>query len=92
MVTLQSRPRRRERVLAQRAAETVVVLDPDSGHYFSLDDVGALVWELCDGTRDLGQIAALVCEEYDAALATAESDVLELAAELSSVELIDCDA
>ena len=92
MVTLYSRPRRSERALAQRAAETVVLLDPDSGQYYALDEVGAMVWELCDGSRDLGEIAALVCEEYDASLATAEADVVELVADLASAELIECHA
>ena len=39
-----------------------------SGEYFTLDEVGGRVWELCDGTRSIDEIATIVTEEYDAPL------------------------
>ncbi|HEX8849070.1 MAG TPA: pyrroloquinoline quinone biosynthesis peptide chaperone PqqD [Gemmatimonadaceae bacterium] len=82
------RPSRKTRVLTQRAADTVVLLDPDSGEYFSLDDVGGRIWELCDGTRTVAEIAAILGTEYDADAAAIEDDVSELLAGLEEASLL----
>ena len=82
------RPSRKTRVLTQRAADTVVLLDPDSGEYFSLDDVGGRIWELCDGTRTVAEIAAILSTEYDADAADIEDDVSELLAGLEDASLL----
>ena len=79
---------RSERILAQQAADTVVLLDPDSGQYFTLDDVGARVWELSDGTRSVSQLVEILCAEYDAPASTIHADVLELLAELADERLV----
>ena len=88
---LDSRPKPRERVIAQSAADTIVVLAPDSGEYYALSEVGARVWDLCDGTRTVAELVALLSEEYDAPRAAIESDVLELLTELAHEQLV-CDA
>lgn len=82
------RLRPRDRVLAQRAADAVVLLDLDAGTYFSLDEVGARVWELCDGTRSAGDVVAVVQDEYDAPAAVVASDVLALLDELTGERLL----
>src|SRR5205085_2317369 len=56
MIDARSRPRRRERVLTQAAAGTVVLLDLDSGQYYSLDEVSARVWDLCDGEHGVDEL------------------------------------
>jgi Coenzyme PQQ synthesis protein D (PqqD) len=82
------RLRPRDRVLAQRAAEAVVLLDLDAGTYFSLDEVGARVWELCDGTRRAADVVALIQEEYDAPPEVVAADVLALLGELTGERLL----
>jgi hypothetical protein len=84
-------PRRGGQVLCQRVAETVVLLDPVSGSYFSLDDVGAHIWELCDGSHDVGEIAASVCSVYAASPEIVRTDVVELLAELAAEGLLGDD-
>ena len=59
---------RRDRVLAQRVEGQAVLLDIQSGEYFSLNDVGGRVWELCDGTRTVAEVADTICSEYDVAV------------------------
>ncbi|NUO62570.1 MAG: PqqD family protein [Gemmatimonadaceae bacterium] len=88
----ETRPRRNPRVLTQRAGELVVLLDPDSGEYFSLDDVGGRIWELCDGTRTIGEIAVAIGEEYDADPAAIEADAAELLAGLGEASLLGAGA
>jgi hypothetical protein len=89
MIGVASQPRRREGVLAQRVDQTTVLLDPRPGEYFSLDEVGSRIWDLCDGTRTPAAIAEVICEEYDAGPATVQADVLELLADLAGAGLLE---
>jgi coenzyme PQQ biosynthesis protein PqqD len=91
MVTMSSRPRQGARVLSQRAEDTVVLLVPDSGEYFSLDELGGRIWELCDGTRTVEQIAERITEEYEAPAPVIRADVVALLEDLASAELMTTD-
>lgn len=88
IVNLESRPGKPEHVLARRTEDSLVVLNPQSGQYYALDDVGARVWELCDGRRSVSELVAILCGEYDAAAATVQEDVLELLADLAEEDLV----
>ena len=81
-------PKRRERVLTQRIEEAVVLLDADSGKYYSLDEVGGRMWDLCDGTRTLRQLVTVICEEYEASVKVVEADITELLTELTGESLV----
>jgi pyrroloquinoline quinone biosynthesis protein D len=76
-------------VLSQHAGDTTVLLDPDGGEYFALDAVGCRVWELCDGSRSLEEIADVLAEEYDAPRDEIMTDVSALVAELDAATLIE---
>ena len=78
-------------MLSQRVAETVVLLDPMSGCYFTLDNVGAHVWELCDGSHDVEAIVASVCSAYEAPPQIVRTDVVELLGELAAEGLLGDD-
>jgi hypothetical protein len=84
----QSRPRRRDGVLAQTAGDTVLLLTGDTGEYFTLNDVGGRIWELADGTRTVTDIAAVICAEYEAPLDLIEADTLEVLDELAGEGLV----
>ncbi|MEJ7583166.1 MAG: PqqD family protein [Acidimicrobiales bacterium] len=78
----------RDRVLAKASGGSLVLLDIDSGNYFSTNDVGALVWELSDGTRSVSVIVAAIAAEYEVELDVVESDVMELVDELVAESLL----
>lgn len=80
--------KRREGVLAQEAKGRTVLLCLDDGSYYATDEVGGLVWELCDGERTLGEVAAAVGDEFDAPPETVMADVLEFVVELESEGLL----
>ena len=69
-----------------------VLLDPASGLYYSLDDVGGRIWELCDGSRLTSEVVAAIQEEYNAPPETIEADVLALLGELVDEKLVAEDA
>ena len=85
---IDDRPLRDERVVWRRGDEGVVILNPNDGQYFSLDEVGGRIWELCEGGRSVAEIAAALAEEYDAEAAVLAADALELLAELKEAGLV----
>ena len=83
-----SRPVRRDDVLAQAAGDTVILLTPDSGEYFTLNEVGGRIWELADGSRSVADIAGVLVEEYEAPLEDIQADALDILDELAEVQLV----
>ena len=88
MITLQSQPRQKERILSQRSKENLILLGLDDGQYYALNRVGGRVWQLCDGTRTVSEIVSILCEEFAAPAATIELDVLELLEDLANGNLV----
>jgi hypothetical protein len=88
MMSSNTRLQRRQHILKQEAAGTVVLLDMNDGRYFALDGVGGRVWDLCDGSRTLSEIAAVIGEEYDAPMETIERDLAELISDLTHEDLV----
>jgi hypothetical protein len=89
MSSVPHHPLRAPHIIGRRVEETFVLLNVRSGAYFTLDEVGGRIWELCDGTRSAGDIAAILAADYDAPPATIEQDVLELVAELRREAMLD---
>jgi pyrroloquinoline quinone biosynthesis protein D len=88
VTALAGRLRRQDGVLMQEAQGQTVLLRLDDGGYYALDEVGALIWELCDGQRSLGDVVAALCAEFDAPEATVAADVLEFVGELRHEQLL----
>jgi hypothetical protein len=61
--------------------EAVLVL-PDKGEIKVLNEVGARIWSLADGSRTVRTIAASICDEFAVDLTTAEADTLAFASDL----------
>jgi pyrroloquinoline quinone biosynthesis protein D len=85
---IDSRPTRRSNVLTQETSDALVLLDPNGGAYFSLNEVGSRVWHLCDGTRTVADVVGVLADEFDAPSETIREDVLELLEELAAERLV----
>lgn len=88
MIQLQDRPSHADQVIAQETSGTLVLLSIPSGQYYSLNELGARVWKLCDGTRTVAEIIELIGKEYDAPLDRIRDDVIALLRELGSERLV----
>lgn len=88
LVIMLERFARNPRILVQQVSEQTVLLNPTDGRYFALDDVGSRVWELCDGSLTVAQMAARIHEEYDAPISVIETDVIELVTEFRNEQLV----
>lgn len=53
-------------VISQTSGESLVLFHMSSGKYYSLNELGARIWELCDGSRPFSEIVGLIEAEYDA--------------------------
>lgn len=68
-----------------------VLLDLDSGSYFSLNKVGTLVWGLFNDGKSVREAVSAVCGAYEVDEKEALSDVIDLASRLMSENLIQKD-
>ena len=84
--------RRENGVLAQSAQGQTVLLRLEDGGYYALDEVGAIIWDLCDGHRTVSEVVAALCAEFDAPEETVQADVLEFIADLRREHLLAVEA
>jgi hypothetical protein len=61
--------------------EAVLVL-PEQGKVKVLNEVGGRIWELVDGSRTVGEIVHLICQEFEVAEAIVQADTLAFVSEL----------
>ncbi|HTP10131.1 MAG TPA: PqqD family protein [Anaerolineae bacterium] len=87
-LTLNSYPAPAEHVRGRRLEYEAVVVLPDQGQVKVLNEVGAQIWALVDGSRSVREIAVAVCREYDVPSAVAEADTLKFLTELQQKGLI----
>jgi hypothetical protein len=78
MINHESCPKRGNQVVAQKAAHELLLLNMEDGNYYSLNETGGRIWELCDGNRTVSQVVATLAAEYEVPYSTLESDVIEL--------------
>ncbi len=87
-LTLNSYPAPSEHARGRRLEHEAVIVLPDRGEVKVLNEVGAQIWTLADGTRSVRDIAAALCVEYEVPPAEAEADTLTFLAELQQKGLI----
>ncbi|MFI5349994.1 MAG: PqqD family protein [Elusimicrobiota bacterium] len=72
----------------RRVEDEVVILDLDSSDYFSLNDVGALIWERLGKGETSEQILDSVCGEFDVAPEKALKEMQALVKQLTGKKLL----
>jgi len=78
-----------------RQIEGEMILVPIRGNIgdldciYSLNPVGALVWEHLDGSQDLGAIKNRIAAEYDVADDKAETDLLSFIDEMKTIAAVE---
>jgi hypothetical protein len=66
-----------ELVSADLGGETAL-LDPATGIYYGLNQVGARIWELLATPRLVSEVAAILCQEFEVEQEECEQDVMAL--------------
>ena len=76
-------------VHTRRFESEAIVLDLGGGKYYSLDEVGAIVWEGLAAGKSATDVAATLVSEYEVDASTARDDVERLAGELVAAGLLE---
>ena len=72
----------------RRVEDEIVILDLNTSLYYSLNEVGARVWELLNEGLAADDVVRRLTEEYDADEKAARKDVEALIKELSQEKLL----
>ncbi len=59
------KPLRRDDVKARKLGNEWMLYDDRSGSVHIINETAAKVWEMCDGTRTVEEIAAALAEQYE---------------------------
>jgi len=62
----------------ERIGSEIAVYHPSLTTSLYLNETGALIWELCDGTRTVAEVIAVLSEQYPESRALIHDDVLNL--------------
>jgi hypothetical protein len=72
----------------QAVGEEAIVIDINSGAYYTLNETGTIFWELIDGQRTIADCASQIASQYEVETGVVTADLLELAAELRAEGLV----
>lgn len=85
---LTDKPRPSPNAAHQAVGEEAILINLNTGSYYSLNDTGTRFWELLDGQRTIADCASFIAGEYEVEASIVEADLLELAAEFKREGLI----
>jgi Coenzyme PQQ synthesis protein D (PqqD) len=78
-----------ERQMSADLAGETVLLNYEDGVYYSLNPVGARIWELIQDTKSVQDVLATLLDEYDTDPSACEADLLELLGEMTGLGLVE---
>ncbi|HBX69664.1 MAG TPA: hypothetical protein DEH25_09875 [Chloroflexi bacterium] len=76
MLTLDSIPTKNPNILGRVVDNEAVLVTPEASKVTVLNEVGATIWDLIDGQRDVRQICAEICAQYQAEPQVVETEAL----------------
>lgn len=88
MLSLSDCPRRSSQTAADSLEDQTIIIDLNSGVYFSLNSTGKFLWDRLDGGTSLATISAALAAACEVDTAVTDADVLELAQTLEKEGLI----
>jgi len=89
MLNLHDRFQPREQEVASKVIDgEAIIINLANGVYYSIDKVGALVWELLQSGCTLEQVINTVTAQYDVTGEQAEANIRELVEELVQEDLV----
>ena len=88
MLELENIPMPNADILSRVVDNEAVLVLPDKGKVKVLNEVGAAVWQLIDGKRNIQQISAEISEQFEGDKQAIEVDILRFITELIDREII----
>lgn len=81
--------RRRSDIASRIIEGEAIIVKIKTGENYSLNHVGALVWQMADGTHTLADIVTAIVDRYDITVDQAQADLSELVSELEREQLVE---
>ena len=82
MISLDTIPIRNPNIIGRVVDNEAVLVIPDRGKIKVLNEVGASIWELIDGKRNIQAISVEICNQFEVEQSTAEIDSVNFITEL----------
>ncbi len=94
MIDLEKRYRRNENFVFRRIEDETILVPikdnvGDMGSIYSMNAIGAFIWEHLDGKHDLDAVKKLILDEYEVSPAQAKTDLNEFVADLIDIGAVD---
>lgn len=77
-----------DQVLTTRVGRDLALLDLRSAAYFTLDEIGALIWEHMSEPRSLHELVEIVARHYEVEPQVCATDLAALLGELAEAGLL----
>ena len=88
MLSLESVPIPQPEVIGRVVDQEAVLVLPKQGNVKVLNEVGAAIWALLDGKRNIRQISAEICAQFEVETSVAEADTLQFIADLVERQVV----
>ena len=82
---------KRPDVLIEEIDEETVLFDPKNRNTYALNQVGSIIWQLCDGGHTPSEISEEISEALGVDSAQVLEDVLRIINELLDKKLVETD-
>jgi hypothetical protein len=87
-VEITAKPRQNPDTTYQKMGDEAILINMNTGIYYSLNDTGTLFWELLDGVRSIADCARQIAADYHVEPEEVTDDLIELATEFHEEGLI----
>jgi hypothetical protein len=81
-------PQHHRKLAFRELAGEVIVIDLEKSLFYSLNPVGSMIWQCCDGQTAVVQIVDRIVAEFEVDPATAEADCRAWLADLTQRGII----
>lgn len=85
---LQIKPLRSEEIVFQSMPPDLILLNLETGYYYSTNTLGAEVWQRCDGSTNVQQIIDELNQQFEVGLDQLTDDVVAFINQLINEQLL----
>lgn len=79
----------KDNIFWRKVEGETVILNIDTSFYYTLDEVGSIIWDMLLDSKTEDEIAAKIAAEYDIDDAAAKKDIKVLLKNLEKEDLIE---
>jgi hypothetical protein len=83
-----ARYKQAENITWRRVENELVLLNLDTSDYFTLNEIGGIIWERLGEGATIEDIQDKICQEYEVTAAQANKDITTLIAKLRKANLL----